>query len=106
MNEKQKKIQGMVLELFEALREIENPTGGFEDAVEIMDGIQDGSFFRLPVDVHCRKLGWLNGAFFGRGERAIPILIAGFLPDHFAKRFSKLLHEYWESVDGYGDEPI
>lgn len=56
-------------------------------------------FFELPFDTQRGKLGWLNGAFFGRGERAIPLLIAGVLCEDFHRDFSSILHEYWK----YGD---
>jgi hypothetical protein len=105
MSDLQKQIREMVLELFQALeRNSEfNPMGGGKDALEVMKGIEDGSFFLLPVDVHCNKLGWLNGAFFGRGERGIPLLMAGLLPAQFDEIFNDLLHRYWKLVNYRND---
>ncbi len=95
MNSIQKKIQGMVIELFQAMESYPYPRSGIDDALRIMAGIEDGSFFDLPFEVHSGKLGWLNGAFFGKGERAIPLLIAGTLRKEFAHDFNAILHEYW-----------
>ncbi|WP_411825476.1 hypothetical protein [Luteolibacter sp. AS25] len=103
IDELQSKIRGMVLELIDAMRRCPdipncrpyNPS----EIVEITDalpGIKDGTFFnRLPEDQH--GLGWVNGAFFGRGERAIPLFISGVLRADFDQEFGDLLHEYWSS---------
>ena len=96
MNNIQKEIQGMVLDLFRALESYPYPRGGIDDALLIMAGINDGSFFDLPFEVHSGKLGWLNGAFFGKGERAFPLFDANLLPGDFDAVFNKVLHEYWE----------
>ena len=99
MNENQKKIQEMVLELFQALYEnLEfNSMGGFQDAIELMDGIQDGRFFELPMDAQCNKLLRINASFFGRGERAVPLFIEGLLPVDFDTKFQALYRQYRDS---------
>jgi hypothetical protein len=89
----------MVLELLHALqvnREF-NPMGGFEDAVQLMEGIQNGFFFDLPKDVQCNKLLKINASFFGRGERAIPLFAAGLLPNDFDTEFQLLYRQYRDS---------
>ena len=99
MNELQKNVQRMVLELFQALeRNFEtNPMGGYQDAIELMDGIQDGRFFELPMDVQCNKLLRIKVTFFGRGERAIPLFIAGLLPESFDTEFQDLYTNFRNS---------
>ncbi len=89
----------MVLELFQALeKNLEsNPMGGYQDAIELMDGIQDGRFFELPMDVQDNKLFRIKVTFFGRGERAIPLFIAGLLPEDFDTKFRDLFTEYRDS---------
>ncbi|MGL5018564.1 MAG: hypothetical protein ACRDBP_10540 [Luteolibacter sp.] len=88
MNELQENIQRMVLELFQALEKNfkVNPMGGYQDAIELMDGIQDGRFFELPKEVQDNKLGRIKVSFFGRGERAIPLFIAGLLPESLSEK--------------------
>lgn len=88
----------MVLLLFQAFERPPFDRLVTDDALAVMKGIDDGSFFELPFDTQRGKLGWLNGAFFGRGERAIPLLIAGVLPKDFHRDFSAVLHEYWSST--------
>ena len=99
MNEIQEEIRRMVLELFQALQKnLEfNPMGGYQDAIELMDGIQDGRFFELPMDLQCNKLLRINASFFGRGERAAPLFIAGLLPEDFDTRFQVLYRQYRDS---------
>lgn len=99
MNELQKNIRVMVLELFQALEKnlISNPMGGYQDAIELMDGIQDGRFFELPMDVQTKRLLGINASFFGRGERAAPLFIAGLIPEDFDTRFQDLYRQYRDS---------
>lgn len=99
MNELQKSIQGMVLELFQALDKNFgfNPMGGYQDAIDLMEEIQDGRFFELPMDVQCNKLLRINVTFFGRGERATPLFIAGLLPEDFDTKFRDLFTKYRDS---------
>ena len=89
----------MVLELFQALDENlkYNSMGGYDDALERMDGIHDGRFFELPKDIQCDKLLYINATFFGRGERAAPLFIAGLLPEDFATNFQTLYRQYRDS---------
>ena len=88
----------MVFELFQAFERPPFDCLVIADALAVMKGIDDGSFFELPFDTQRGKLRWLNGAFFGRGERAIPLLIAGALHEDFHKEFSAILHEYWSTL--------
>jgi len=107
MNEKQKVIQDMVLELFEALRQnSNNPMGGFEDAVKNMSGIEDGSFFSIPLDIQRNKLLWLDVSFFGRGERALILFDVGLLPDDFDQLFHARIRDYWDSGENTVDLAI
>jgi hypothetical protein len=101
MNEIQKNVQSMVLELFQALeKNLEsNPMGGYQDAIELMDGIQDGRFFELPMDAQINKLLRINVTFFGRGERAIPLFEVGLLPEDFDTKFQNLYIRYRDSQE-------
>jgi hypothetical protein len=87
------------LELFHALKKnlFVNPIGGYDDALEIMDGIHDGRFFELPMDVQINKLLRINVTFFGRGEIATPLFIAGLLSEDFDTKFQDFYTEYRDS---------
>lgn len=102
MNAIQKEIQKIVLELIQAQVDYvklkrKNPPGSFEDLIELKNEIQDGRFFRLPRDIQYNTLFCLKIAFFGRGERAIPLFIEGLLPEDFETRFRDLYTKYRDS---------
>jgi hypothetical protein len=94
MNNNQKTIHSMVLELLSAMEKYPYPERQFSDVYRILPGIADGSFFDQPFDFQCQKLGWLNGAFFGRGERAIPLVEKGLLRHGFALEFDREFKHY------------
>jgi hypothetical protein len=104
MNEKQKRIQEMVIELTQAMEKYGSSRKEIDHVIELLPGIMDGSFFSLPEDFHISRLGWLNGAFFGRGERATPLFSAGLLRDDFDLDFNINLKEYAKSKDFFGGE--
>lgn len=96
MNEDQKKIQAMILELIDAMRRYPYKPDEIAEITNALPGIHDGTFFdRSPEDQ--RGLGWVSGAFFGRGERAIPLLMSGVLREDFDMEFYTLLQKYWRS---------
>ena len=87
----------MVSELTQAMEKHPYRPSEIQEILDCLPGITDGSFFQLPFDVQRGKLGWVNGAFFGRGERAIPLLKTGLLRYDFTMDFNTILHEYWRS---------
>lgn len=95
MNEEQKKIRQMVMELTEAMERHPPHHSAIAEIFEFLPGMEDGSFFDLPDDVQKGKLGWLNGAYFGRGERAMPLFESGVLRGDFDGEFHALLLRYW-----------
>lgn len=96
MNEDQQKIQAMVFELIEAMRRYPYNPSEIVEITTALPGIIDGTFFDRSAEDQS-GLGWVNGAFFGRGERAFPLFKSGVLRDDFDMEFSKLLHRYWRS---------
>jgi hypothetical protein len=95
MNEMQKKIQSMVFEIIQAMKRYPYKPSEIEEILACLPGIEDGTFFQLPVDEQRGKLGWVNGAFFGRGERAFPLFKSGLLHAKFDSDFNSTLREYW-----------
>ena len=100
MDELQTKIRDMVLELIEAMRRAPNIPGcrpyNPSEIVEItnaLPGIEDATFFDRPFDEQ-DGLGWIRVAFFGRGERAIPLFLSGVLRDDFDTEYRTLLRRY------------
>lgn len=85
----------MVLEMIQAMERYPYKPSEVGEILDCLTGIEDGTFFQLPDDVQRGKLGWVNGAFFGRGERAFPLFKSGLLRDEFDRDFSEILHEYW-----------
>jgi len=88
----------MVSELTQAMEKHPYRPSEIQEILDCLPGITDGSFFQLPSEVQGGKLGWVNGAFFGRGERAMPLFKSGLLRHDFDAEFSALLHEYWRAI--------
>jgi hypothetical protein len=105
MNDDQRKIQAMVLELIEAIRRYPYKSDVVAEITSALPGILDGTFFdHSPEDQ--RGLGWVSGAFFGRGERAIPLFMSGVLRGDFDQDFYTLLQQYWRSDVFPQPEPV
>ena len=96
MNEDQKEIQCMVLELLDAMRRYPLDPSQVANVTASLPGIVDGSFFERSAKDQ-KALEWLNGAFFGKGERGIPLMESGVLRGNFAQDFYDLLDKYWRS---------
>lgn len=99
MNDIQTKIQSMVLELIQAAERDEFRPKLGKDILDCLPGIEDGSFFSLPFEIQRGKLGWLNGAFFGRGERAFALFKKGLLRDDFDSDFNHTIKCYLHPSD-------
>lgn len=87
----------MVLEMMQAMQRYPYQPSEVREILDCLPGIEDGSFFKLPFDVQRGKLGWANGAFFGRGERALPLFKSSLLRAEFDRDFSAILHQNWSS---------
>mgnify|MGYP006870080706 CR=1 FL=1 len=86
----------MILELIDAMRRYPYEPSEIAEITNALPGIVDGTFFDLSPEDQ-RGLGWVNGAFFGRGERAIPLFTSGVLRGDFDLDFYTLLQRYWRS---------
>ncbi|MES2924308.1 MAG: hypothetical protein V4819_22345 [Verrucomicrobiota bacterium] len=102
MSPQQTQLRDLVVELLRAEVVRAEASGGklgMRDFVlKNLPGIEDGSFFDLPIDFHVSRLFWLNGAYFGRGESAWGLLDGGFLRDDFPKQYDAELRAYADSL--------
>ncbi|RYZ62814.1 MAG: hypothetical protein EOP09_18435 [Proteobacteria bacterium] len=71
-----------------------------EFVLKNLPGIEDGAYFDLPKDFQGDRLGWLGGAYFGRGESANHLLDLGFLREDFPEEFRRERSAYLTSI-GY-----
>jgi hypothetical protein len=94
MNDIQIKIQSMVIELIQAAECDEFRPNLGKDILDCLPGIRDGSFFGLPFETQRGKLGWINGAFFGKGERAFALFKKGLLRNDFDTEFNHVIKCY------------
>jgi hypothetical protein len=95
MNAQQEKLRDLIIELLDAMkRGGDRQTGS---VLKNLPGIENGSFFNLPFGIHTAKLGWLTGAYFGRGEGANRLLDQGFLREDFPMEFHRELSSYSHS---------
>ena len=104
MTPQQKKLRDLVAELLEAEVNCAKAKGGrlgMKQHVEnVLPGIEDGTFFELPMDSQGAKLGWLGGAYFGRGEAANGLLDLGLLREEFPDDFFRERSAYLRAT-GY-----
>lgn len=89
----------MVHELMRAAERDEFRPNLVKDILDCLPGIEDGSFFQLPCDVQRGKLGWINGAFFGKGERAFALFNKGLLREDFDSEFDQEIKRYLHPSD-------
>jgi hypothetical protein len=94
MNELQNDLVTMVNELVEAMRKYPYRPEEIDEIFIALPGISDGSFFELSLDKQRHSLGWVNGAFFGRGERAIPLFKEKLLREDFDLEFNRQIKSY------------
>lgn len=104
MTPQQKKLRDLVVELLQAEVHHAEATGGSLSMKEYVEknlpGIEDGTFFELPMDSQGASLGWLGGAYFGRGEAANRLLDREFLREDFSDEFFRERSAYCKSI-GY-----
>lgn len=87
----QETIRELIFELLQAMKEYPYKDQEIIEILNALPGIREGTFFSLTHDEQRHSLGWVNGAFFGRGERATPLLKKGFLREDFPQEFDRAI---------------
>ncbi len=90
----------MALELIRAAERDTFRPNLANDILDSLPGIRNGSFFSLPFEAQRGKLGWVNGAFFGRGERAVALFKKGMLREDFDAEFNRDIERYFQFPSG------